>query len=148
LAINESQQRKESQSQRLGETITAQEMRGLLRSMTPAERNKAISEAIAADDNAVLSAVLHEHPLATGLTPLEHAALRLRWQKSRYPQQIERRDRLVKASDDLERIVHLYVAWTDGLTNGRRAPISGARRWFAARDSRGWYVTFDRWCPW
>jgi hypothetical protein len=100
-------------------TMAAQEMRGLLRSMTPKERNKIISDAIAADDNAVLSAIMHGHALASGLGPLEHNALQRRWQKSRYPQQVERRERLVKASDDLERIVHLFGAWTDGLTDAK-----------------------------
>ena len=108
-------------------TMAAQEMRGLLRSMTSKERNKVISDAIAADDNGVLSAVMHGHALASGLGPLEQNALRLRWRKSQYPQQVERRDRLVKASDDLERIVHLFVAWTDGLTDVKAITVAEAR---------------------
>ena len=95
--------------------------------MTPAERNKAISDAIAADDNAVLSAVMHGHALASGLGPLEHNALRLRWRKGRYPQQVERRERLVKASDDLERIVNMFVAGTDGLTDGKAITAAEGR---------------------
>ena len=56
-----------------------------------------------------------------------HGALRQHWLKSRYPQQIERRDRLMNASDDLERIVHLFVAWTDGLTDAKAITVAEAR---------------------
>jgi len=70
---------------------------------------------------------MHGHALASGLGPLEHNALRLRWQKGRYPQRVERRERLVKASDDLERIVHLFVAWTDGLTDAKAIAAAESR---------------------
>jgi len=49
-------------------TKDAQEIRAVLRSMEPAERSEAISEAIASGDGNVLGAILDANPIATGIS--------------------------------------------------------------------------------
>lgn len=77
------------------------EIREALRYMSAADRNKAISMALAESDADVLSAVLNAPRLTTGLSKIEFDNARERWRQAAFGPEMKRLAALEKARDAL-----------------------------------------------
>lgn len=108
----------------LASTMIASEIRSALAAMSATNRRKAIDEAIATDEDEVVSAILHAPPLSTGLSKAHKDALRATWQRMRFPAEIDRARRLKAAMDDIERAGSALITFTNSLTNVKRIEIA------------------------
>jgi len=72
------------------------EIRAALKSMTPAERTKALGEAFEANDLSIIGSVLRAPGLLTGMPAAELEALRHRFREQHFPAEMKRLERLKK----------------------------------------------------
>lgn len=94
------------------------EIRGRLAGSTPAERRAMLSQALAAGDDAVVSAVLSGPAMLSGFEdPTEREDLRLRWQTARHPDVVAQAERYGRAATDIERAGSLLVRFYASLTD-------------------------------
>jgi hypothetical protein len=76
----------------------ASEIRSSLKSMSREERKKAISAAFESDNMAVISAILNGPAFLTGMTDSDVELIhRAKYRKTKFPDQMARRERLAKA---------------------------------------------------
>jgi hypothetical protein len=94
------------------------EIRSALAAMPQDKRSKAVFQAVEDGDDDVVGAALTGPVLLTGLGVAEREAIRDRWRRKRYPDQVERATRLRAALADLDRGGSLLLQFISGLTDG------------------------------
>ena len=100
------------------EAFQRAEIRNVLAGMSPDQRAKAIGEAIDTDDRDVLMAALVGPVMLTALGNAEREALKDRWRRKKFPDQVDRQRRLRAALKDLDRGQALLMTFIMGLTDG------------------------------
>ena len=84
----------------------------------PKERQTAILfEAVANGDDNLVAAVLHVPNWMLALSKPELDLVRLRWAQRKYPQDLDRLERIEKAVTDAQRAGQLSIAFVDSLTD-------------------------------
>jgi hypothetical protein len=112
------------------------EIRSALAAMKPADRAKALSEAVEQGDDLVLGAALRGPRLLTGLGAAERDMLRHKWRARHFPAEIERAQRLKAAVADLDRGGTLLLGFIGGLTDGEAIKQAEAAEAAALTASR------------
>jgi len=81
----------------------------------------AVRRMIADGDRGAVAAILNGHPLTSGLTPQEHAALDQLARQTFAPEAMARADRALAAMHSLSTVAGAISATTDGLAKAREA---------------------------
>lgn len=108
-------------------TVTAQELRGLARSMTPDDRRKLITDSIEAGDTQVLSALLAAHPLTTGLTKVEVEVFSRKYREKAQPLLANRLAIMKKTQQLLNDRSGLVMTHAEKLVGATRAKLNALR---------------------
>ncbi|MER8516085.1 hypothetical protein NKH47_24470 [Mesorhizobium sp. M1060] len=106
------------------EESRAAELRGVLRTMRPEDRAKAIADRLNADDDRFLSAVLNADALTTSMSTSELDALRARWRRQRFPTEVDRIARLQKAAEASQRAGLAFVEVVTRHTDSQAAKLA------------------------
>lgn len=93
------------------------EIRAGIKAMTRDERVKTINEALKNNEDEVIAAILHGPLLLTGMQEGEREYFRTYWRAKRFPQEVEREQRLKKATEILERLANYSIAYVEHLTD-------------------------------
>jgi hypothetical protein len=104
--------------------MLASEIRACLARLSPAERTKAIGEALKLEDDSVISAVLNAPSVVSGVSKSEADLLRVSYAQQRFPGDVDRTERLDKALEDLLRGGRAMITLVASLSN--RAQIAEA----------------------
>jgi hypothetical protein len=108
----------------------AGEIRAALARMDPTARAKALGDAIAAGDEAVVSAALRGGGLLVGMSSEQVAGLRQRWSAARHPEAYARAERLNRALAAVETAGQAVVGFVGAAISG-----PGAEAAVAAADA-------------
>lgn len=79
------------------------EIRQRLAAMPHQDRGKVIAAAIKDDDDLMVGAILRAPPMLCGMSQVEHNYRRALWRQRRYPNEVDREQRLEKAVAALDR---------------------------------------------
>jgi hypothetical protein len=90
---------------------TATEIRSALALMSPADRRKCLSAAIAENDDTTVSAVLSAPRFLANLKPAEVENLRNQWAEKRFPDELKRIKTLEADADHLQRAGNLLIGF-------------------------------------
>ena len=93
------------------------ELRAALGKLDHRARAQRISEAIRAEDNPLIGAVLRGRAIVTGIEPAELEGYRAAWQRVRVPAEVDRISRLKSALKDLDRTGRLFKNFMDGIAD-------------------------------
>jgi hypothetical protein len=96
------------------------EIRSALLRLSPSDRAKAIAEALAEEDEALIASVLSASSLVSGVTKAEKALLKASWGQARYPGEINRAERLNDAIEDLLRGGRAAISLVASLSDGEK----------------------------
>jgi hypothetical protein len=108
--------------------VYAGEIRAALLRMTPAERTKAVTQAIDDGDDTFVGAAVTGNVALTGLGKAEAAALADAWRRKRHGPVLERIDRLRDALQEFNRLSSLLGGFALGLMQEQNAGIVAAER--------------------
>ena len=93
------------------------ELRSALGKLDHRGRAQRISEAIRAEDDLLIGAVLRGRAIVTGIEPAELEGYRAAWQRVRFPAEVDRISRLKSALNDLDRAGRLFRSFVDGIAD-------------------------------
>lgn len=108
------------------------EIRSALLRMTDEARQKAVSDAITAGDDVTVAAVLHGPQMLTGIGSAARELFRDRWRRSKFPAELDRVERLRKATIAADRAARLLIHHVDGLTDSTAVRLAEAAEKLAA----------------
>ena len=108
--------------------IYASEIRAVLRSMEPAERAKAVAQAIESADESFALAVLSGSPALTGLGAAELGMFKDRWSRKWHGQTLDRIKRLRAALGELDRLSGLLSTWASEIFHAHDANLNAAEQ--------------------
>ena len=98
------------------QVILEGEIRARLATLTPDARRLALATAIHRGEDVIVGAALTGPAMLSGLdNPQEQDVLRERWQLARFPETMERIERVVRAIADVERVGPLVVNYMGSL---------------------------------
>ncbi|QDM33520.1 hypothetical protein FNL55_20895 [Tardiphaga sp. vice352] len=103
----------------IDEATVFSDTRAVLARMSPRERRKAVDAAIDSGEDSVIAAVLNAPSLTSGFSKLEIDAIRVKWQRERFPKEVDRVARLDRAIDDLLRGGQSMVGFCASFTNAK-----------------------------